>query len=198
MTTTSRTKKNRRRSRGASALETALLLAFATLPLISVVDSVQEGQGSRIDGNGDRIGSPTESNSIGQTSSSGDLVTDGSGSTGTTGTTTAFADLTATVTQQGAHWTTTIVMQVTDADGGTGNIVADGVIQGTWTRDNSTFETATCTIDTNGYCVITLKEKKTLVQSAVFRIDSMTSDTAELDPTQIGKEIAVVDTTPTA
>jgi len=174
------------RERGATALEAAIIISVVVVPLVAVVDSVQEKQADNVETSADRIGYPTEAGSLSTTPTTTGSSASTTPTTASTGPIDTYLTMNWTSAAQGASWTGTLIIDVADLSG---TSQSNGTIDGLWTLDDGSTQTVVCSIDTSGQCTMTIKIKKTLSTTATFSIVSMTSDDLTL---AAGEELQTV------
>jgi hypothetical protein len=184
--------------RGATAIEYAFLVALFTIPLVEVVEIVQDEQGEHIAESGNRAGTPAEYSSGVPPVPPPTTLDDGSNGSGNTNIET-FASLTISGKRQGPKWTATAEIAASDVNGS----VSGGVFEGTWeiydldgTLDRTV--AASCTIDTKGDCTLSLASLNFGTadkdHSATFIITGLVSEDLVPAAGVIGSTITIVKT----
>lgn len=184
--------------RGATAIEYAFLVALFTVPLVEVVEIVQDQQGEQITESGNRAGTPAEYSSGVPPVPPPTTLDDGSNGSGDTNIET-FAALTTRGMREGAKWTAVAEIAATDANGS----VSGGVFEGTWeiydlagTLDRTV--AASCTIDTKGDCTVSLASLNFSTadkdHSATFTITKLDSEDLVPAAGVIGSSVTIAKT----
>lgn len=185
----------RAKERGATVIEYAFLIVLLVVPLVEVSEAVQDRQSQTISENGARAGTPDEYSSGVDPTGAPPVFDDGDPGSGATGIET-FATLSISGKKTGNKWTAVTVIAASDVNGP----VSGGVFEGTWdvfdldgTLDRSI--TATCTIDTNGNCALSLAKldfgTAEVDHTATFTITGMVSDDLEPADGVVGSSISI-------
>ena len=182
-----------RSQRGASAIEVALMMSLIVVPLVTGVQMVQNRGGSRLDQNGDRIGTPTESYG-GVTATT--VVAPGPSTTApptTVLSTVSSAVMTGNaVAQNSQRWTATVVIELRDSGG---QPLAGLNITGVWQAQSHASQATTCTTDGNGRCTVTQwglrRDGSSAAPSTTFTLSTVTGTDLTIGPGVTGTSITV-------
>nr|WHW29298.1 hypothetical protein [uncultured bacterium] len=174
----------RRLQRGATVLEYALLVGFLVVPLVTVLDNLQEQQGSNVSEGGQRIGTPVVGAGYTVTGNNGNAGT--AGSSGTPPTATVSVEITfsaPSVTGNGNN--KNVTQSFTIKDTATATVQGGAEVTGQWYHADGVTALGTptsCVIESNNLCSVTVSGVKAsqVGNALVFKITNI--DPPELVP----------------